>query len=233
MNNDPDTDNIIKICKSLIGSEISFNYSLKLKDNSVISNKLLNCNIVGDCLETILFPLLKKKIPTMEVGPKQSSPDFWNRNRKYEWELKTFMHKPNFDISNFTSYVNQLSSNSGVMKKLNVKYIIYKYHIDKNNKVIIDDCKICNVWDLISYNGKRPISIQCKKNMWYTIRPCSFNNIGNIDKTSKKFIQKMCDAIDKCPNNIQDKNNIIKKINKQYFDFNYKFCLTEIENLKI
>lgn len=231
MNEDPDTKIITKVCKSLIGGKISFNYSLTLEDGNVMNDKISNCNVIGDCLENIIYPLLRKKIPTIEEGPKQESPDFWNRNKKYEWELKTFKGRPNFDISNFTSYINQLSNTNGVKKKLSIKYIIFKYTI-KNNIIIIDDCKICNIWELISYTGKYPISLQCKRNIWYNIRPCSYNDIKNT-KNPKKFIQKLCDAIDKCPNSIKDKDNIIKKINKQFFDIYYQLCLQDIENFHL
>ena len=61
---DPDTMIIHDTCKLLIGAKVSFHYSMTLKDGTKILNDLHDCNIVGNCLENIIFPCLQAKIPT-------------------------------------------------------------------------------------------------------------------------------------------------------------------------
>ena len=75
---DPDTDKIRNICESLIGSEIKLNFTITLKSGETCSGDIDNCNIIGDCMENVIFPFIKKQIPSFKEGPKQSSPDFYN-----------------------------------------------------------------------------------------------------------------------------------------------------------
>ena len=75
------------------------------------------------------------------------------------------------------------------------------YTIEKNH-ITITNFKMCNVWDIIKYDGKNPISLQNKKNVWYNIRPGSFNDMNDPKKTPEIFIQHICKAIELCPNSI-------------------------------
>mgnify|MGYP001306338914 CR=1 FL=1 len=215
---DPDTSIINNICKNIIGSEIKIEYNITFQNGDIDNGIIDNCNIVGDCLENILFPYIKKTIKTLEEGPKQSFPDFWNRNRRYNWELKTFNinHGPSFDISNFISYISQLLDDNGVDNKLfKTKYLIFEYSFD-NYIIKINKFKLCNVWEIINYDGKYPISLQNKKNTWYNIRPCKFSNMISKGKTPNLFIEKICEAILICPNKLEDRENKIINIKKQF-----------------
>jgi hypothetical protein len=176
-------------------------------------------------MENIIIPYLQSKIKTIEFGNKQQPPDFWNRDKQYDWELKLFTKHPSFDISNFISYINQLNNENGVEKKLyRTTYIIFKYSMN-TNYILIEDFKMCNIWELILYNGKYPISLQNKKNMWYNIRPCSFNNILET-KTQCIFIKQICKAIKECPNNI-------KNIEIQYNKLQITDCIDLLGTLSI
>lgn len=213
---DPDTELIRGVCKGLIGSKITIGFTITLPDGDIHSGESGNCNIVGDCMEDILLPFLKSKVPTLEEGPPQASPDFFNRGKEWEWELKVFKGSANFDISNFNSYVKQLEEDA--YRKLKTQYLIFKYSIE-NQTITITDFKLHNVWDMISYNGKNPISLQNKKGTWYNIRPCSFSQMG-IDKSPSLFIESICKAILECPNpNLnkdKSKDEIIDKIRSQW-----------------
>jgi hypothetical protein len=79
---------LIKICKSFenqsivlyahfMGNIIEFN------DN----------NIIGNILENIFYPIIKKTITDFEQGPKQLSPDYYANNREFEFEQKAFINK--------------------------------------------------------------------------------------------------------------------------------------------
>ena len=161
MSIDPNTKQIDEICQSLIGSRITIGYSITLQNGNNYTGDIDNCNIVGDVMEDILYPIIKKNIPTFQKGPKQASPDFYNINKEWEWELKCFCDSPGFDISNFNSYIDQLQNNLE-RKMYKTQYLIFKYEITSGS-FMITDFKLCKVWDILNYNGKYPISLQSKK----------------------------------------------------------------------
>lgn len=213
MSVDPKTSEIKKICESLIGCRINIGFTMILQNGENHSGKINNCNIIGSCMEDIIYPFISQYIPTFKKGPKQLSPDFYNSGI-WEWELKCFNNTPGFDISNFNSYISQLADNLE-RKMYRTQYLIFKYRL-VNRTMIITDFKLCKVWEMINYSGKYPVSLQCKKGMWYNIRPCSFNDM-NANKKPIVFIKKICEAIDKTPNKIEDKQKTINKIYDQFY----------------
>ena len=218
MSFDPKTPEIKTICESLIGCKIDIGFTITLKNGETFSGEIDNCNIVGDCMEDILYPVIKNKVPSFEKGPKQASPDFYN-SKIWEWELKCFSNSPGFDVSNFNSYTSQLEDN--LEKKMyRTQYLIFKYTF-KNGVVTITDFKLCNVWEIINYKGKHPISLQCKKGIWYNIRPCSFNDMNVSDKTPIMFIRKIVEAIEKTPNKLEYKTRTINRIYDQFYRIQY------------
>lgn len=128
MYSDPDTLEIKKTCQSLIGCKINIGFTITLRNGTNHGGEIDNCNIVGDCMENILYPFICKHIPTFKKGPKQASPDFYNRDKKWGWELKCFSKNPRFDISNFNSYISQIQDN--LEKKMyKTQYLIFKYNL--------------------------------------------------------------------------------------------------------
>jgi hypothetical protein len=226
MSIDPNTPKIKKICESLIGSKIKFDFTITLENGEKHSGEINNPNIIGDCMEDILYPFINKYIPTFEKGPKQSSPDFYN-SKIWEWELKCFSKNPGFDISNFNSYISQLEDN--LEKKMyRTQYLIFKYDL-KDGIIKIIDFKLCNVWEIINYKGKHPISLQCKKSIWYNIRPCSFNDMNTNYKTPIMFIKKICEAIDKTPNKLENKKRTINNIYSQFYKLEFSKVLLSLK----
>jgi hypothetical protein len=224
---DPNTTEIKKICESLIGSKINIGFTITLQNDEKYSGEINNCNIIGDCMEDILYPFIHKHIPTFEKGPKQASPDFYN-SKIWEWELKCFTNTPGFDISNFNSYISQLEHN--LEKKMyKTQYLIFKYSLN-DGIITITNFKLCNIWQLINYTGKYPISLQCKKGMWYNIRPCCFNDI-NTNKTPIMFVKNICEAINKTPNKIKDKQKTINNIYNQFYKLQFSNIIKSFNNL--
>ena len=223
---DPKTPEIKKICESLIGSKIKIGFTITLPNGENHSGEIDNCNIIGDCMEDIIYPFIKKHIPQFEKGPKQASPDFYN-SKIWEWELKCFSNSPGFDISNFNSYISQLEEN--LEKKLyRTQYLIFKYNL-KDEIITITDFKLCNIWEIINYEGKYPISLQCKKGMWYNIRPCSFDAMNAAYKKPIMFIKKICEAIDKSPNKLENKPSIINNIYNQFYKLQFSKIILSIK----
>lgn len=70
MLNDPDTDIIKNICKKLVGAKLNFSFNITLLSGDNYNEIIDNCNIIGNCMENILFKFLKTKIPTFERGSK-------------------------------------------------------------------------------------------------------------------------------------------------------------------
>jgi hypothetical protein len=209
---DPDLKIIENICKNMIGKKIKL--FAKFDKNMINLCELIDINnSIGCILQSIMFNIFQKNINTFESGPKQKSPDFINR-KIFEYELKCFEKNPNFDISAYVCFVNQLIKNYGLQRKLYTKYLIFEYILD-TNFIIIKNVYIKNIWNLINYSGKYPISVQNKKNIWYNIRPSCKNNWNDLNKTPKLFIKKMIQSIQQCPN-LQNKNNILKNIIEQY-----------------
>lgn len=213
---DPDIKDIHNIGNTMVGSEIKLVYEIKLPSGVIINNPIDNCNITGNCIESIFIPMLKKEINTIEVNIQQKSPDFWNRNKEYEYEIKCFKGSPSFDISAFICYINQLYEKNGVLRKLyRTKYLIFEYKIQKSVVKIVNFW-LLDIWNLIGFNGKYPITLQCKKNTWWNIRPCAIKDWKNMSKDRNLFFQQIIKAIENCPNNIDNRNDIIKNITLQF-----------------
>ena len=100
------------------------------------------------------------------------------------------------------------------------QYLIFKYDL-KDGVITITDFKLSNVWQIINYNGKYPISLQSKKSMWYNIRPCCFNDMNAADKTPTMFIKAITEAVDKTPNKMVNKTRTINSIYNQFYKLQF------------
>lgn len=217
------SEQLVSLCKTFEEQQLEL-YGIFM--NKKI--KFCNCNAIGDILEDVFFPIIKDAIPEFTEGPKQASPDYYVicDDKKYEFEQKVFLQNPGFDIGNFSSYVDQLCKEDGVYKKLFMtKYLVFEYSMtdDKeNNNIIIKKFHYLNVYNLVSYKGKYPISMQVKRNIWYNIRPDSVKNWYLPEKTPKLFIDKIIESIELCPN-IENKDEKIKSINDQFTKIQLKY----------
>jgi hypothetical protein len=198
----PNIEILNKLCKGFIGKKI--NLSCTFNNRSI---PIMNPNLVGDLLEDTFFPFYKESCPDFEEGPKQESPDFFADGKKYQFEQKSFYGSPGFDISNFTSFLHQISKPGGLEKKLfKTKYLIYEYGID-DDSFIIKNFWLLNVWQLPSYGNTHPISMQVKKKVWYNIRPGAKSSWYDEKKTPHIFLERLLECLDKCPH-IEDKETL-------------------------
>ena len=212
LNIDQINNNIINICTEFKGKIIKINAFFSY-DNE--TTPIVNNNLIGNILENIFFSRIKKKVDNFSQGPKQNSPDYYINN-DYEYEQKVYINKPNFDIGNYESYINQLANKDGVYRKLyKTKYLVFEYDII-DDYILIKDFKILNIWNIVGYDGKYPITIQNKRGTWYNIRSSSNNDWDIKDKTPEKFIKNIILSIKECPNNISNKDFLINSINKQF-----------------
>lgn len=210
---DPDESIIQSICNSMVGETIVIHANILGKIIPLTESESIN-NVVGGVLESILPYMMKEKLPNFMPGPKQCSPDYFNN--KYEYELKCFEKSPGFDISNYHSYISQIEKKGGLKRKLETKYLIFQYKIEKTGGIKIISFDFLNIWNLIGYDGKYPISLQNKKGMWYNIRPSSKNSWKNVTKTPQHFVKQFLKSIQICPNPIENKETILNNIKYQY-----------------
>ena len=213
---DPDSIEIERRCKNLIGAEIKITSNIKLNDKSTWCYQLSNKNIVGDSFEEIMYPYLKKQFKEFIQGPKQMPPDFFNRG-EFEYEMKCFTKKPSFDLGSFVSFVRQLTNDGGVERKLfKTKYLIFEYETTDTDSIVIKDFVFANLHELLNYAGKYPISIQVSDKTWKAIRPMSLKHRHRTIKTRSLFIEKFCQAIIECPNFIENREEKIQIIKTQF-----------------
>lgn len=213
----PNSKILKNICKSFEEQEISLIVTFMGRNIPIC-----NCNAVGDILEDIFYPIIKEILDDFEKGPKQASPDYYGMNKYFEFEQKVFMKSPRFDIGNFTSYINMLCEDDGIYKKLfKTKYLIFEYIII-NKKIKIIKFHYLNVYNLVGYSGKTPMTMQIKKNIWYNIRPDSVKKWYCPTKTPKLFIDKIIECINICPH-IEDKINKITIITNQFESLKLKY----------
>lgn len=210
---DPDYYIIKEKCQQLVGR--SFEFTLFSGSEMI---PLGHCdgfiNAVGHILESVTFWTLKEALPRLERGSQQKSPDL--RNREYEYEIKSFETNPNFDISGYDAYIHQLAADNGIRRKiLQTKYLVFQYKLF-GCKIIIKNFWMLNIWNLVGYDGKYPITIQNKRGIWYNIRPSSLSGWADDKRDAKKFIENIIQSIQLCPNkSMHDKHRIIQRMYTQ------------------
>ena len=197
------------LCKSFIGNTITNRITFKGRSISI-----MNPNIIGDLLEDVFYPFYKETCPDFEEGPKQESPDFFAQSKEYRFEQKVFIKSPGFDISNFTSFIHQISKPDGLVNKIfKTKYLVYEYGIEKD-AFVIKNFWMLNIWNLPSYGKTYPISMQVKKKMWYNIRPGTSASWSDSSKTPHIFLDNLLQCIENCLH-LEDKDTLKSSIIKQ------------------
>ena len=97
------------------------------------------------------------------------------------------------------------------------KYIVFSYEIQSDG-FVIDNFWALNLWQLFKYDGKYPLSLQCKRDTWYNLRPSASKDWDDPARTPRMFIRGMCDAIAECPNNIPNKQRIIGQLRLDFLN---------------
>jgi len=218
MDVDPDHRTIQESCQRLVGKEFVLSISLDYEIVPLEDSEGLN-NAVGSILEHAIFWVLKKDLLYLERGPKQKSPDYYNR-KEYEYELKVFEKNAGFDISSYNAYVHQLCLQGGVCRKLfKTKYLVFKYSLT-GCKITLQNFWMLNVWDLVNCSCKYPIGIQNKHGIWYNIRPSHERGWTDSQRDAKTFIESIIKSVYSCPNPLP-KDKIIDDIKKQLLSLSF------------
>lgn len=145
----------------------------KIKDFTI---RVEQNNVIGNLIEEWLAKWLNEKGFINIYNHKQESPDFWLNpdNLNSDWlEVKCFTGGANFDINNFTSYINEIKVKP---YKLHSKYLIFKYSM-VDGIVTIDNCWLKNVWEISCPSDKWPVKNQNKRGVIYNLRPSSWDSV--------------------------------------------------------
>lgn len=209
---DPDTQVLLRTCNDFVGHSVKvcalFSYDESLTET-------VNCNAVGNILESVFINSLRSVIPSITNGPKQDPPDFFNQSA-FRYEIKCFLAE-NFDVSSFTAMTNQLSECNGVFKKLfKTKYLAFRYAIENSTSIRITNFYTVRLWELINYRGKYPVSIQNKNGTWVNIRPSPATKWNDNNKTPKLFIDSFLRALTMCPNDLRNRTQACESIARQF-----------------
>jgi hypothetical protein len=192
-----------KIREKLVGCVLTISYSISKDGNEVISNSIDNSNSVGDIIEQVVGDLFGHML---EKGPPNKSPDYYTKNSLTfiesqtvnQVEVKTFENSPNFDIGNFDAYVREISTESGLKRKLfETIYLIIEYESVTKHLFRIKNVWAKNVWQLPNYEGKYPLTLQVKQNRPHNIRPGCTNSWDDGNKTPSIFIDGLNMCIEK------------------------------------
>jgi type II restriction enzyme len=113
--------------------------------------------------------------PKFVDGTSQEFPDYYVGNSKDGYlEIKTFDAdtSPNFDIANFESYCESLSTKP---HRLFSDYLIFSYRLD-GASLSIDRVWLKKIWEITCASKAYPLKTQNKRGVIYNIRPATFHS---------------------------------------------------------
>jgi len=113
--------------------------------------------------------------PKSAGGASQNFPDYFVGEEKDGYlEIKTFNADatPAFDIANFESYCESLSTKPF---RLFADYLIFSYKLN-GSALKIEKIWLKKIWQITCASGNYPLKTQTKRNIIYNIRPSSFHS---------------------------------------------------------
>ena len=139
------------------------NLTVKVKTKDTVGN------LIQEWLKLWMFNM---DILFEENNNTQRFPDFYlNPDNQKEGllEIKSFDWKrgPGFDLANFDSYCNSLTTNA---YRLNSDYLIIAYEME-DGEISIKNVWLKKIWELACPSGTYPIKVQEKKSVIYNLRP--------------------------------------------------------------
>ena len=181
--------------KKLVGVEMMLTTYIKMSNGTATR---LNINAPGNCfsivveenLISLLFSYLT--ITKTKLGP------IYNCCGE-DLIVKAFHGSPNFDLGNFQTLVDQMAAPKGLERVLKRNYVIYRYS-QNGSSCLITDCYVHRIWELLSLNGKYPVSVQSKNNKWLALRPQGYRLWQTTTNSAREFVSSMILAIYQAPN---------------------------------
>ena len=192
--------------------------TFKLKDITVEIEKK---DSVGNLIQEWLKAWMKwEKIDFEENPSSQTFPDLFlniKDHKKGLLEIKTFDFDrgPGFDLANFDSYCNSLTTNA---YRLDSDYLILAYQMN-GAEITIKDVWLKKIWEFSGASSTYPIKVQEKKNVIYNIRPIiwySERATFNAFNTKEEFLQALNETRYQYPKTHHDNAHWLKKVINNY-----------------
>lgn len=164
-------------------------------------------NVVGNIIEEWLAKWFDSKGFDNIHNHRQAAPDFWLNvdDLNDEWlEVKSFTNSPNFDVSAFRSYINEIIDHPW---KLYSKYLLIKYRTEKGGLVVIENCWLKNVWEICSTSSRWPLKVQCKNSVIHNIRPAVWYS-NDTDYKPFDCLEDFLAALEQTIYRYHDTNNL-------------------------
>lgn len=134
-------------------------------------------DIIGNSIQSWLGSwLTEQNVEYSLPRNTQSFPDYIinpGTNEQENLEVKSWYGStsPGFDIANFGSYVDTLQQDSS---KLDADYLIFKYNVDDDGEIRIEDVYLKKIWEITCPSNSYPLKVQAKRGMIYNIRPATW-----------------------------------------------------------
>lgn len=159
----------------------------KFQSNRILGNITFNTadgnigikerDIIGNAIQSWLASWFNSNLITYSKPLNtQSFPDYMinsNMGKQENLEVKCWYGpaSPGFDIANFESYVDTLLQDP---TKIDTDYLIFKYNIDEDGNISIEDVFLKKIWEITCASGPYPLKVQAKRGQIYNIRPASW-----------------------------------------------------------
>lgn len=150
----------------------------------------------------------------------QEFPDFYlsTSNEDNLLEVKSFDYtaSPNFDISNFDTYVRSLIN---FPKKLDADYLVFGYSL--NSGVLkIEGLWLKKIWELTTCSNDWALRLQVKQNVIHNIRPVNFvstrQNIAQPFSNKLDFLNAIQDVLNNYSNTSSSHRNWLQDFKTNY-----------------
>jgi hypothetical protein len=194
------------------------NITLNLNNISVqISTK----DSVGHMIQDWLEAWARTKRIYLRSNPlTQEFPDFYlsTSNDTNFLEIKSFDSDagPNFDISNFDTYVRSLIHKP---TKLDSDFLIFGYTLN-NGILTIKNIWIKKIWELSTRSADWALKLQVKQNVIHNIRPVNFASTGaryTAFGTKLEFLNAIQDVLNNYRNTATSHTNWLRDFKQVYF----------------
>lgn len=203
--------------RSPILGNITFNTAtgiVVIKEKDIIGNAIQSWLASWLTLNNISYslPTSTQEFPDYIINP--------NTGQQENLEIKSWYGQasPAFDIANFESYIATLQQDPS---KLDTDYLIFKYDMDLNGNIRIDNVYFKKIWEITCPSESYDLKVQVKRGVIYNIRPASwYSNRARYQPfiSRREFVQALSDTLISYRGNTQTTINWYANIANGYYE---------------
>lgn len=170
-------------------------------------------DIIGNAIQSWLASWLTSNSFSYALpSSTQAFPDYIinpNTSQQENLEVKSWYgpKSPAFDIANFESYIDTLLQDPS---KLDTDYLIFKYDIDSNGNIQINEVYFKKIWQITCPSESYALKTQVKRGVIYNIRPASWYSTRATYlpfNSRAEFVQALSDTLISYRGNTQNTIN--------------------------